>query len=73
MSRKLIFTLTMMLAMTLSAVAAGHRFTLVIDAGHGGHDGAFAQVKQALGPIPDAAHDGQGGNALLQVRQRAGA
>ena len=34
----MIFTLTMMLAMTLSAVAAGHRFTLVIDAGHGGHD-----------------------------------
>lgn len=49
MSRKLIFTLTMMLAMTLSAVAAGHRFTLVIDAGHGGHDagalGSFSKEK----------------------------
>lgn len=49
MSRKLIFTLTMMLAMTLSALAAGHRFTLVIDAGHGGHDagalGSFSKEK----------------------------
>ena len=39
----------MMLAMTLSAVAAGHRFTLVIDAGHGGHDagalGSFSKEK----------------------------
>ena len=37
MSRRRIFTLIMMLAMTIS-VMAGNRFTLVIDAGHGGHD-----------------------------------
>ena len=37
MSRRRFFTLIMMLAMTIS-VMAGNRFTLVIDAGHGGHD-----------------------------------
>ena len=48
MSRRWIFTLIMMLAMTIS-VMAGNRFTLVIDAGHGGHDagalGSFSKEK----------------------------
>lgn len=41
--------MTMTLAMTFTAMAAGHRFTLVIDAGHGGHDagalGSFSKEK----------------------------
>ena len=49
MSRRWIFTLTMMFAMALSVMAARNRFTLVIDAGHGGHDagalGSFSKEK----------------------------
>jgi N-acetylmuramoyl-L-alanine amidase len=38
MRRRLIFTLFTTLLFALSGYSANHRFTLVIDAGHGGHD-----------------------------------
>jgi len=49
MSKRWIFTLTMLFAMAFSVMAANHRFTLVIDPGHGGHDagalGSFSKEK----------------------------
>lgn len=48
MSRRLIYTLIIFLCTAVS-VSAKHKFTLVIDAGHGGHDagaiGAFSKEK----------------------------
>ena len=38
MSKKIIFILLMFVSFSAAATAAGKRFTLVIDAGHGGHD-----------------------------------
>ena len=49
MGRKTVCTLFMLLAWAALAMADGHRFTLVVDAGHGGHDsgakGAFSYEK----------------------------
>lgn len=42
-----LYTLYIILLMTVAAVAADQRFVLVIDAGHGGHDaGAIGQITQ---------------------------
>ena len=38
MSKKIIFILLMFVSFSAATTAAGKRFTLVIDAGHGGHD-----------------------------------
>ena len=38
MSKKKVFLLITMLLFTVTLVAANHKFTLVIDAGHGGRD-----------------------------------
>jgi len=51
MSKKKVFLLITMLLFTVTLVAANHKFTLVIDAGHGGRDqGApgFSQKKKTL-------------------------
>ena len=49
MGRKTIFILLAWMATAAAALADGHRFTLVVDAGHGGHDagakGAFSYEK----------------------------
>ena len=49
MGRKTIFILLAWMATAAAAIADGHRFTLVVDAGHGGHDagakGAFSYEK----------------------------
>lgn len=50
MFRKTLFALFSLLMISLVATGANRRFTLVIDAGHGGHDfgapGAFSQEKE---------------------------
>ena len=49
MRRKRVFSLITLLCFALAVVAAGKRFTLVIDAGHGGGDngapGAYSNEK----------------------------
>jgi len=49
MSRKILFLLITILLLTTNVFAANHKFTVVIDAGHGGHDtgakGAFSYEK----------------------------
>nr|MBP7472408.1 N-acetylmuramoyl-L-alanine amidase [Prevotella sp.] len=49
MRRRIIFVLTLILLFVTTTMAADHQFTLVIDAGHGGHDtgaaGAFSKEK----------------------------
>lgn len=49
MGRKTLFILLAWMATAAAALADGHRFTLVVDAGHGGHDagakGAFSYEK----------------------------
>ena len=47
MSKRLIFIIAVMLTLVLPAKAADHRFTLVIDPGHGGHDaGALGSMSK---------------------------
>jgi N-acetylmuramoyl-L-alanine amidase len=50
MFRKTLFALFLLLMISLVATGANRRFTLVIDAGHGGHDfgapGSFSQEKE---------------------------
>ncbi len=47
MSKRLIFIIAVILTLVLPAKAADHRFTLVIDPGHGGHDaGALGSMSK---------------------------
>ncbi len=47
MSKRLIFIIAVILTLVLPTKAANHRFTLVIDAGHGGHDaGALGSMSK---------------------------
>ena len=47
MSKRLIFIIAVILTLALPAKAADHRFTLVIDPGHGGHDaGALGSMSK---------------------------
>lgn len=47
MGRKKIFSLVALMAFAMVATAASHKFTLVLDAGHGGHDtGAVGSISK---------------------------
>ncbi|PTL33077.1 N-acetylmuramoyl-L-alanine amidase [Prevotella sp. oral taxon 376] len=47
MSRKKFFSLVALMAFAMVATAASHKFTLVLDAGHGGHDtGAVGSISK---------------------------